>query len=202
MTTLVAPIGGYRPGDLLVYARNEDLLDRAIRIKTWSDYTHVEVWLGNELVGDICTRLGGPRVSELGIRIDAVLFASRGPATFQWWPPKMVGGGVNLYALDYRPGLVLVRRPVTFDVAAAIDWLSEPGILGQAYDVVGLLNFYLARVQGPENGAMFCSEAGTRLYKRTGTIRAENVDADCVSPRDLAVSEACVNVAAGPLTLR
>lgn len=173
-----------QPGDCLLFAR-QSLINKAIAFKTWSEYTHVEVWLGPEVTSEICRRLGRIQAGER-------VFASRNPDSIRW-NLKPVGGGVNLYRPDFD-GLALVRRPAVFDVNAAIDWLSSPGILGQPYDVLGLFNFYLASRRGSDNGAMFCSEAATRLFKKTGTLVGENLDADKTDPKFLSLIDNLSNV--------
>lgn len=181
-----------KPGDCLLFSRTS-LINRLIALKTWSQYTHVEVWLGAELAREVRRRAG------LGMD-ETPVFASRNPDRIQWWSLKLVGGGVNLYPPDFS-GLALVRRPKRFDQEKAVAWLSlrrpgdgRPLILGQPYDVIGLINFFYAKTRGRDNGAMFCSEAAARLYKKAETLEGENFDADATSPGMLAYTDALKNI--------
>jgi hypothetical protein len=186
----LAAVDRLAPGDLLLYSR-ASAINLAIRVKTWSRYTHAEVFLGPDVAREICRRAGRLWKVE-------TVFASRNPSWVVPWirAPYLVpiGGGVDLYNLDIH-GLTLIRRPHTFDVELAIAWLSEPGILGQSYDVVGLFAFYKAAEQGRDNGAMFCSEAAGRLWKKAGALKGENTDADQTSPGMLAWTDAAWNLA-------
>lgn len=160
MTTLTtdliaSPLGEARPGDVLLFSRQESWYGRAIAIKTWSRFTHVEV----AVVRD---------------RLGVFTYTSRN------------GEGVNLYAPELG-GLALVLRPaVPFDQARALTWSRST--IGQGYDYVGLLAFFLARYQGRENGRMFCSEACTRYLRAGGADLFPAADADTIAPRDFSIN--------------
>ena len=133
------------PGDVLLY-RGRGFWSWAIRVKTWSDVSHCECYIG-----------GGKSV------------ASRD------------GVGVGTYPLRLE-GLVAVLRPkAPFDLAAALAWHAT--VEGQGYDWVGLMNFYVGKWRGKENGKQFCAEQTTR-FQRHGTIEPfhPEFDADCVAP--------------------
>lgn len=148
------------PGDGLFFARRS-VFNRIVAIKTWSIYTHVEIYVG-----------GGQ------------VFASLNPRLAVGWPPWR-GGGVGIYPIMPH-GLALVRRPVAApNLPAAMRWAREEAV-GQPYDVHGLFNFYQAQRLAGERWGMFCSEAATRWWKRAGVIRSENTDADQTSPGMLA----------------
>jgi hypothetical protein len=141
------------PGDLLLYA-GTGLWAAAIRVKTWSDYSHVETYIGEGRTAGSRERVG----------VD----------TFTLMPDRL--------RLVLRP-----RRP--FRLAAALAWHHT--VLGQGYDYVGLMNFYIAAFRGQENGRMFCSEHATR-FARHGGIEpfTRQTDADCIAPGELAKSAA------------
>lgn len=96
------------------------------------------------------------------------------------------GEGVNFYRPDLN-GLALVLRPERpIDQEAAIRWGQT--VIGQPYDVVGLLAFWFARYQGLDNGAMFCSEACTRFLRQGGLDLFPGADADAIAPRDFSIN--------------
>ena len=75
------------------------------------------------------------------------------------------GIGVNKYPVRTN-GLLAVyrlRAGIPFDLNAARAWFST--VDGQGYDWLGLLSFTSARLQGKDNGRMFCSEVMARLYR-------------------------------------
>ena len=96
--------------------------------------------------------------------------------------------GVRVFAFQSK-GLRVVLRPVRpYDAVSAMRWRA--GVLGQGYDWLGLLVFYVAAWQGSRT-RMFCSEAVTR-DARAGCVQpfASHVDADRVAPSDLLRSPA------------
>ena len=96
------------------------------------------------------------------------------------------GVGVFPFRAD---GLRYVLRPMRpYDVKRAAIWRTT--VLGQGYDWLGLLVFYVAAWQGSRT-KMFCSEAVTR-DARAGGVQpfAPHIDADHVAPSDLLKSAA------------
>jgi len=116
------------------------------------------------------------RFSHVEVAInDAEVFASRN------------GDGVGVYRVQ-PDGLAMVLRPtVPFDVDAALKWARFSNVLGQGYDLLGLLNFTYARLASRENGKMFCSEAATRFLRQGGLDPFPRIDADTISPRDFTI---------------
>lgn len=96
------------------------------------------------------------------------------------------GVGVNFYLPDFK-GLALVLRPTChFDQFAAIAWGQT--VVGQPYDLTGLLAFWFAKYQGRDNGAQFCSEACTRYLRAGGAELFPAADADAIAPRDFSIN--------------
>lgn len=159
-----------RPGDLLIYSRNA-FFSKAIKVKTWSNYSHVETFLGGH---------DGRRTH-----------AARDSGKF-WGAPKPGTGVSSNFEINFD-GLVLVRRPKgAFDLAFAADYMAR--VEGQRYDVFGLLRFFTLGEQSTDK--QFCSETATRLARaaRHEPLVAR-LDADLVSPRDLAVTPAYLDIA-------
>ena len=96
------------------------------------------------------------------------------------------GQGVDVYPFD-PTGLKFVMRPLLpFDYDRANAWFRT--VQGQPYDWLGLLAFESAKLQGRENGKMFCSEFATR-YLRAGGIDPFNAyDADGIAPGEFVKS--------------
>lgn len=96
--------------------------------------------------------------------------------------------GVRIFPFQ-ADGLRYVLRPVrAYDHVGAARWRAT--VIGQGYDWLGLLVFYIAAWQGSRT-KMFCSEAVTR-DARAGDIQpfAPHIDADRVAPSDLLKSSA------------
>lgn len=149
------------PGDLLLYSRN-GFFSRAIKIKTWSHYSHVETYIGAGMT-----------------------HAARDSGKF-WGKPRP-GTGVGFFNIQFD-GLVLVRRPRgVFNLDTAMAYARR--VEGQNYDVWGLFRFFTIGEQSYDK--QFCSETAVRLA-RAGGIEpfVGHLDADLVSPRDLAVTPA------------
>lgn len=155
-----------QPGDLLIYSRNA-FFSKAIKLKTWSNYSHVETYLGN-----------------------GTTHAARDSAKF-WGKPKP-GTGVGTFTIDYD-GLVLARRPkLPFDLAGARAYAAR--VDGQCYDVFGIFRFFTIGKQSDDK--QFCSEDATRLARAAGVEPfILRLDADLVSPRDLAITPAYMDIA-------
>ena len=95
------------------------------------------------------------------------------------------GQGVNAYPLDLSDVCAVLRPKYRLDWPSGIRWFEE-NAKGQKYDWLGLLNFYIARWQGRENGRMFCSEFLVRLFREFGCpLFPIEVDADSIAPKDL-----------------
>lgn len=96
------------------------------------------------------------------------------------------GQGVNEYGID-RHGLALVLRPIApVDLVAAMAWFQT--VKGQKYDWLGLLAFTSAKLQGKENGRMFCSEFVTRFLRAGGFDPFNGYDADGIAPSEFCKS--------------
>lgn len=131
------------PGDILLY-RSEGFIPWLIRVKTWSDISHVETYIGAD----------------------------------QSFSARNEGVGIFPFRLD---GLKFVLRPkLKYDPFTAGLWRKK--VVGQKYDWLGFLVFYLAAKQGARD-RMFCSEACTR-DARAGGIEPfqSDYDADRVAP--------------------
>lgn len=161
-----------QPGDVLLY-KPAGVFGRLICLKTWSDYSHVELFVG-------------------GAAHPQAVWASRDPKRWFPWPS---GGGVNFY--PFRDAqLALIRRPVhPLNTEALLDFARST--VGQAYDWTGLLKFF--RINDAKQDRMFCSEAATRALRiATGDRLFTNIDADAVSPGMLAWTPELVDVWRAP----
>lgn len=158
-----------RTGDLLIYSR-DSFFGRAIKIKTWSNYSHVE------------TFIGGPTGRQTHAARDSGKL---------WGKPKP-GTGVGFFDIQFD-GLVLVRRPkMPFNLERARDYMRR--VDGERYDVFGIFRFFTIGEQSTDK--QFCSEDATRLARAAGVEPfVERLDADLVSPRDLAMTPAYMDVA-------
>lgn len=158
-----------RPGDLLIYSR-DSFFGRAIKIKTWSNYSHVETYIGG-------TKTHAARDSG------------------KLWGKPRPGTGVGVFDIQFD-GLVLVRRPRDpFNLAAAWDYMRK--VEGQRYDVLGIFRFFTLGKQSTDK--QFCSEDATRLARAAGVHPFVHwLDADLVSPRDLAVTIAYMDLLVHP----
>jgi len=98
------------------------------------------------------------------------------------------GIGVGTYPTRWD-NLALVLRPIkSFNLAKALAWHRK--VIGQRYDWLGLLVFFLAARQGAPD-RMFCSEHTTRIARAAG-IEPFNADydADRVAPATFLASPA------------
>jgi hypothetical protein len=101
-------------------------------------------------------------------------------------PPMTVasrdGEGVGYYPFN-PSGLYAVLRPIApFNQASAWAWFRT--VSGQKYDWIGLLAFFSAKLQGKDNGRMFCSEFATRYLRAGGIDAFGGADADAIAPSD------------------
>lgn len=95
------------------------------------------------------------------------------------------GAGVNSYPLDLTHVTAILRPKGKLDWKGGMHWFYKVA-KGQKYDWLGLLNFYIAKMQGRENNKMFCSEFVVRLFRAFGfPLFPFSVDADGVAPSDL-----------------
>lgn len=158
-----------RPGDLLIYSRSA-FFSRAIKIKTWSNYSHVETFLGG-------TKTHSARDSG------------------KFWGKPTPGTGVGVFEIDFD-GLVLVRRPRDpFNFERAWEYIKS--VEGQRYDTFGIFRFFTIGKQSTDK--QFCSEDATRLARAAGVHPfVKWLDADLVSPRDLAISIAYIDLLVHP----
>lgn len=158
-----------KPGDLLIYSRRS-FFGWCIKVKTWSNYTHVETYLGN-----------------------GYSHASRDSAKFFGTP--LPGTGVGTFQSSYD-GLVLVRRPrFHFNLEAARPYIDR--VAGECYDVAGIFRFFTLGRQSVDK--QFCSEDATRLARAAGIEPFDHrLDADLASPRDLAFSAAYMDLMVYP----
>lgn len=95
--------------------------------------------------------------------------------------------GVGVGRYPYRSeDLAAVYRPrVPFDMNAGRRWFAT--VNGQPYDWFGLLAFTSAKLQGRENGAMFCSEFAVRFLRRCIGAKCAHPAAQQGNARVLAV---------------
>lgn len=92
--------------------------------------------------------------------------------------------GVRFYQPDLTDLALVLRPTLSFDAFAASEWAMR--VVGQPYDLSGILAFFNTRFQGQTDNAMFCSEACTRLLRRGGIELFPGADADAISPGMLA----------------
>lgn len=153
-----------QPGDVLLYDR-QGFVNWAIKVKTWSKVSHVEV------VADVhgtlraaASRNGvGCGIYDIEYRDLAAIVRAQLPPTIDEESDALV--------------------PRTFDSTAAVDWFFRERIFQQRYDWLGLFNFYIAAWQGRENGRMFCSEFAVRFLRAGGVeLFRPECDADSVAP--------------------
>lgn len=80
-------------------------------------------------------------------------------------------------------GLAAIYRTKNqIDFEAGYHWFLTRA-KGQKYDWIGLLSFKFAKLQGRNNGKMFCSEFAHRFFKKISYhLFAEDMDSDAVSP--------------------
>lgn len=150
-----------QPGDVLLYTP-KGVFSRTIAVKTWSRYSHCELYLGQ--VGET-----------------HYVYASRDPV--RWFPPA--GGGVNIYRIRLTE-LGEVRRP-TFQIDTTRLHEFVLATTGQKYDWWGLLRFFNVGQGKPDR--MFCSEAVVRALRFSANndhLLFDNLDADQASPGMLA----------------
>lgn len=96
------------------------------------------------------------------------------------------GKGVGRYA-HRADGLSVVLRPYAdFRLEAARAWFET--VDGQGYDWLGLLAFSSAKLQGKDNGRMFCSEFTTRYLRAGGIDPFRGYDADGIAPGEFVKS--------------
>jgi hypothetical protein len=144
-----------QPGDVLLY-RPSGFFGKAIAVKTWSEVSHVELYMG-----------------------DGVVWASRDP---QRWFPWPSGGGVDFYSFR-SSDLVRVRRPNVAPDLERLEWFCAE-TRGQRYDWWGLARFF--NFSKGKQDRMFCSEAVTRALRFAGVeLFDQRKDADAVSPGEL-----------------
>ncbi len=166
-------------GDVLLYTpASRFSFSAVITVKTWSDFSHSELYLGECNVERMRDRgLIASSLVDDAKRAGAPLdvYASRDPKRWLPWPS---GGGVNLFSLRTAQ-LGVVRRPrEPVDVDAVLKFCAKTA--GQRYDWWGLLRFYTIGKGKPDR--MFCSEAVTRALRTGGPLLFDNRDADQVSP--------------------
>lgn len=163
------PMLRLQPGDVVCYS-GSSLFSRVIQAKTWSWVSHVEV---------VC-RSGYVDV------VDGVVERN-------WKLPAPVSvtskeKGVQVYPFDFAEIYAILRPSLPFNDLAAWTWFERKA-KGQPYDVLGMLAFTSAKLQGKDNGKMFCSEFCTR-YLRMGNVPVfHGYDADGVAPGEFLKSE-------------
>lgn len=145
-------------GDVLLY-RGTGFWSWGIRVKTWSHFSHCEIFDSYDPTLD-----------------NAVSLASRD------------GEGVERYVFR-TSGLMAILRPSdppTLDMERGRKWFTEgdgngPPPRGQKYDWLGLWSFYNAKRQGSKKPEMFCSEFVARYFKKSG-YQLFFGDSDSISP--------------------
>jgi hypothetical protein len=162
--------GVLQTGDVLLY-RPAGVFGKAIAVKTWSEFSHCELFIGAGAIAR--TRLFSATPATLGAGRE--VWASRDP---QRWLPWPAGGGVDFYPLRTSQ-LGAVRRPRDpIDVDALLDFCCATR--GQRYDWWGLARFFTVGRGKPDR--MFCSEGITRALRAAGPLLFDHRDADQVSP--------------------
>lgn len=158
-----------QPGDVLLYTP-AGLFGKLITMKTWSDFSHSELYLGQGIIATVGGGYAWP---------DADVWASRDPKR---WLPRPSGGGVNFWPLRTSQ-LAVVRRPKDpIALHVLLDFCQQTA--GQSYDWWGLLRFF--KIGRGKTDRQFCSEAITRALRLAGCELFDNCDADSVSPGMLA----------------
>lgn len=140
-----------RPGDVLLY-RGEGAFSQFIRLKTWSNYSHVEVYDGG----------GYSLASRNGQWCDRFPTRYADLATVLRLCPTLPGSGKPADPKSGTPGMP--GLPTPFDIEAGREWFRSVA-RGQRYDWWGLASFANAKWQGRENGALFCSEFAARFFR-------------------------------------
>jgi len=150
----------FKPGDLLLYRNTWSLISWLIRVKTWSDVNHVEVYIGDGHV--VAARAGGCKVYPVDLK----------HLHYVWRPRPDVPGqaAVNLTAaMDW------------FFNGATICGYWMPPANGTAYDFLGLFRFFLVGKQSTTKN--FCSELSLRWLRAGGFHPFPTpIDADRVWP--------------------
>lgn len=164
-------------GDVLLYTPPSKFsFGGAIAVKTWSKFSHCEMFVGRDAIARLVSlgKLPASTLTDaLGSPIE--IWASRDPKR---WFPTPSGGGVNFYALRTSQLGVVRRHRDPIDVDALLDFCCSTA--GQGYDWWGLLRFFSIGAGKPDR--MFCSEAITRAMRVAGPLLFDNRDADEVSP--------------------
>lgn len=159
---MTTPLPELQPGDVLLY-KPAGIFGKIIAIKTWSEFSHVEMWMG-PISPDRAKPVWASRNPEN-------LWNFRAPSGVNFWPFR-------------TSELAMVRRP---NAPVSVQMLRSftTTTAGQKYDWFGLLKFF--RVSKGSQTKMFCSEAVARALRVATSARLfEHVDADAVSPGMLA----------------
>lgn len=160
------------PGDILLFD-GRGLIPTVIRVRTWEDVCHAELFLGAQPV----------IVKDQVVTILASA-AARGPQ-------DTGGGGVGTYPLRLD-GLRYVMRPqVPFDLARMIAFHNL--CIGQRYDTWGLVRVFALQKSGLQDRA-FCSEHVARVCRKENGgpgLFNERYDCDRVSPGMLKCPPVC-----------
>jgi hypothetical protein len=150
------PPPSLRPADLLLYRNTWSLVGFAIRVKTWSDVNHVEVYIGDGHV--IAARASGSRIYP--VTLDHLHYV---------WRPRA------------DPPVSITSAMYLFFHGATVDGRWMPAANGTPYDYWGLFRFFLIERQSA--GKNFCSELAMRWLRAGGfNPFAPGTDADKVWP--------------------
>lgn len=124
-----------KPGDCLLYS-GSSFISRAIKIKTWSHVSHVEIYRGDFKSIASRDQVG---VNTYSFRYDG-LYEVRRPNS----------------ELDMGEALRWFDTP--------FDPVTKTGTTGQKYDTWGLFRFFTLGKQSTDK--QFCSEVATRFYRK------------------------------------
>lgn len=106
----------------------------------------------------------------------AFVHQTRGMRTFT----SRLKTGVAFYAPDLTDLALVLRPKVRLDEVGAMRFAVSA--VGQPYDLVGLCAFWVAALQGADNGAMFCSECVARTLRKGGVDLFPGADCDAIPP--------------------
>lgn len=151
-----------QPGDVLLYS-GTGLVSRLIQLKTWSRYSHCEVY--DRQRTSVASR-DGIGVGRYLLRLEGLRVVLR---------PRVTSLGM----------LTIDGHTIGLDMSTARAWFDL--VNGQKYDWVGLLGFLGTRFQGKSaDDKMFCSEFATRFLRKAGFDPFNGYDADGIAPSEFA----------------
>lgn len=156
-----------RPADLLLYGGGS-LISWFIQLRTWSDVSHVEIYLGGGR--SLASRANGVNIYPLRV-----------PNLRRVLRPKDVHARALAGAdLPVRPSENLPTTRLPLNLEAGLQWFQS--VQGTRYGYLDLLKFYLIDI--PTRG-MICSEFADRFFKASGLpLFNPKYPSGAVCPRD------------------